>query len=71
MSIGIKIKKGLDLHLAGAVSDIMNITPCPTPTVAVIPDDFEGFIPKMEVKEGDKVLAGQAVMRHKLQEANW
>ena len=69
MSIGIKIKKGLDLHLAGAVSDIINITPCPTPTVAVIPDDFEGFIPKMEVKEGDKVLAGQAVMRHKLQEA--
>ncbi len=69
MSIGIKIKKGLDLHLAGAVSDFMNITPCHTPTVAVIPDDFEGLIPKMEVKEGDKVLSGQPVMRHKLHEA--
>ena len=68
MSIGIKIKKGLDLHLAGAVSDLTNITPCPTTTVAVIPDDFEGFIPKMEVKEGEKVLAGQPLMRHKLHE---
>ena len=68
MSIGIKIKKGLDLHLEGAVSDPLDVIECPAATVAVIPDDFEGFVPKMDVREGDHVLAGQPLMHHKLAE---
>ena len=68
MSIGIKIKKGLDLHLEGAVSDPLDVIECPAATVAVIPDDFEGFVPKMDVREGDHVLAGQPLMHHKLSE---
>lgn len=69
MSIGIKIKKGLDLHLTGAVADPQAITGRATPTVAIVPDDFEGLIPKMEVKEGEHVLAGQPIIRHKLHES--
>ena len=68
MSIGIRIKKGLDLHLAGAVADTRAIVGSSTPTVAIVPDDFEGLVPKMEVKEGETVLAGQPLMRHKLHE---
>lgn len=68
MSIGIRIKKGLDLHLAGAIADTRAIVGSSTPTVAVVPDDFEGLVPKMEVKEGEAVLAGQPLMRHKLHE---
>ena len=69
MSIGIKIKKGLDLHIVGAVSDSSVVTECATSLVAITPDDFEGFVPKMAVKEGDHVLAGQPIMHHKLYEA--
>ena len=68
-SIGIKIKKGLDLHIVGAVSDFSVVTECATSLVAITPDDFEGFVPKMAVKEGDHVLAGQPIMHHKLYEA--
>lgn len=69
MSIGIKVKKGLDLPLEGAVADLNKIETKPCATVAVIPDDFPGFIPKMDVREGDRVAAGQALMHHKTCEA--
>jgi Na+-transporting NADH:ubiquinone oxidoreductase subunit A len=69
MSIGIKIKKGLDINLAGAVDMQASPTECKTTTVAVIPDDFSGIIPKMEVREGDSVKAGQPLFHSKLDEA--
>lgn len=67
MSISIKLKKGLDLSLAGAVAtpqpdDAPMVTPA---TVAVTPDDFAGFIPKTDVREGDTVKAGQPLLRDK------
>lgn len=65
MSIGIKVKKGLDLHLEGAVSDPRDITVKPVTTVAIVPDDFQGIVPKMDVREGDTVLAGQAIFHSK------
>ena len=68
MSIGIKIKKGLDLPIAGAVTDPLEITAKPTPTVAIIPDDFVGLVPKMEVREGDTVMAGQPLFHDKRHE---
>lgn len=68
MSIGIRIKKGLDLPIAGAVTDPMETTVKPTPTVAIIPDDFLGLVPKMEVREGDAVLAGQPLFHDKRHE---
>lgn len=69
MSIGIKVKKGLDINLAGAVADA-KAAPVEraSATVAIIPDDFTGIIPKMELREGDKVMAGQPLYHSKLNE---
>lgn len=66
MSIGIKIKKGLDLRLEGAVADTGTVVAKPTRTVAITPDDFTGLVPKMEVREGDTVLAGQPLFHDKV-----
>lgn len=60
----LKIKKGLDLPIAGAVTDT-NPVDVRAQRVAVVPDDFPGFIPKVDVREGDSVKAGQALMHHK------
>ncbi len=60
----LKIKKGLDLQLVGAVesSDLHLID---AHRCAVTPDDFPGFEPKLDVKEGDFVSVGTALMHHK------
>lgn len=60
----IKLKKGLDLKIAGAVKDI---TPrhADVKTFAVTPDDFPGFKPKVDVKEGDAIIAGAPIMHDK------
>ncbi len=60
----IKLKRGLDLKLAGGVTDNSYKTVTPE-RVAVIPDDFAGFTPKLEVREGDIVLEGDALMHDK------
>lgn len=66
----IKIKKGLDLPLAGAVAaDATTPVAVECTRVAVVPDDFPGFIPKVDVREGDVVGAGQPLMHHKSCEA--
>lgn len=69
MNIGIKVKKGLDLHLQGAVADSRQCVVKPVTTVAIVPDDFVGLVPKMEVREGDEVLAGQPLFHAKSCEA--
>lgn len=68
MSIAIKIKKGLDLDIEGKIADRRNITVINSATVAMIPDDFQGMVPKMEVREGDKVLAGTPIWHDKAHE---
>lgn len=60
----LKLKKGLDLPIAGGVIGT-DATSVPATLVAVIPDDFPGFIPKVDVREGDVVQVGQALMHHK------
>lgn len=63
----LKIKKGLELPIAGAVPPDAVTKPqsVKSAVVAVIPDDFDGFIPKVDVKPGDKVKAGAGLMHHK------
>lgn len=61
----IKLKKGLRLDLAGSVSDLAHAKRAEAKTVAVTPDDFPGFVPKLEAKEGDAVMAGQPLLRDK------
>lgn len=63
----IKIKKGLDLKIAGAVNDL-NLHDADVTEFAVCPDDFHGFKPKVDVKEGDTVMIGAPVMHDKTDE---
>ncbi len=60
----IRLKKGLDLRIKGGVSDL---TPqvVSEPRVAICPDDFPGFMPKADVKAGDEVTVGTALMHDK------
>lgn len=64
MSLKISLKKGLDLDILGGVSDL---TPAAVTvaTAAIVPDDYPGFTPKPEVKEGDRVEAGQPLLHDK------
>jgi Na+-transporting NADH:ubiquinone oxidoreductase subunit A len=60
----IKIKKGKDIGLIGEASlEIRG--KLSAATYAVKPTDFNGIIPKMEVKVGDEVQAGSALFHHK------
>ena len=60
----LKITKGLNLRLAGVLTDytVYDVEP---KSCAVVPDDFPGFTPKLLVKEGDAVMAGSALMYDK------
>ena len=60
----IKLRKGLDIHLKGKAEEkILQLKS--NGKYALIPDDFEGVVPKVVVKEGDKVLAGDALFVNK------
>ena len=60
MSNTLRIKKGVDIRLAGMPSLECGATPHPK-MVAVQPTDFPGLTPKLLVKEGAKVQAGEAL----------
>lgn len=61
MAKTIKIKKGLNIKLQGAaVCEIQSASY--TDSFAVTPSDFHGLLPKVIVKEGDKVKAGTPLM---------
>lgn len=58
-------KKGLDLNLKGkAPLKTLETKPVFT-TYAIEPDNYIGLLPKVLVKEGDKVKAGDPVLCHK------
>lgn len=60
MSRIIKIKRGKDIVLVGKASnDILSASP--SATYAIKPTDFKGLIPKMVVKQGDEVKAGDCL----------
>lgn len=61
----IKLKKGLSLDLAGSVQELATAKRPDAKRVAITPDDFPGFVPKLEAKEGDAVMAGQPLLRDK------
>lgn len=64
MSINITLRKGLDINIEGEASKTLaqniKIREC-----AIIPDDFPGFMPKVEVKEGDTVMSGSPLLHDK------
>ena len=59
------MKQGLDIPISGvaAQNTRMVITP---DVVAVKPTDFRGLVPKLLVREGDRVLAGTPVLADKM-----
>ena len=64
MSKTIVLKKGLDIPVSGMSEERLSKTVFGE-TVAVQPGDFKGFLPRLLVKEGDKVLAGSPVLSDK------
>lgn len=60
----IKIKKGLNLNLEGAIADT-TVADTECKSFAVIPDDFTGIVPRLDVKEGDSVAAGDVLYHDK------
>ena len=60
----IKLRKGLDIHLQGKAEEKL-IQLKSKGQYALVPDDFEGVTPKVVVKEGDKVKAGDALFINK------
>lgn len=60
MSEKIKIRKGLDIKLKGEPEKVLANADAPS-VVAVRPSDFIGMTPKMEVKPGHEVKAGDVL----------
>ena len=60
----IKLHKGLDINLKGRATE-QKIQLKSNGKYALVPDDFEGVTPKVVVKEGDKVQAGDALFVNK------
>lgn len=60
----IKLRKGLDINLQGKAEE-KRIQLKSNGQFALVPDDFEGVVPKVVVKVGDKVKAGDALFVNK------
>ena len=57
MSIYVKVKRGLKLNLKGEAEEILVDAPI-SKTIAIQPPNFHSIVPKMVVKEGAKLKAG-------------
>ena len=65
MSVSVKLKKGLDIKLRGNAEKVIK-PEVASANYAVRPTDFPGLTPKLNVKAGDKVLAGSVLFYDKL-----
>ena len=65
----VRLKKGFDIHLLGSIQGDEIAFTSPARSVAVVPDDFHGVIPRMEKKEGEHVTAGEPLYHDKNDEA--
>lgn len=64
MSTDIRIKKGLDINLVGAAQKETSILK-DSDSYQINLDDFHGIVPKLLLKEGENVKAGQALFYNK------
>lgn len=60
----IKLKKGLDVPIAGAPEQVISDGPA-IKTVAVLGEEYNGMRPTMKVREGDRVQKGQVIFEDK------
>ena len=65
----VRLKKGFDIHLLGEISDNAIVAASSPGSVAVVPDDFHGIIPRMEKKEGEHVACGEPLYHDKNHES--
>lgn len=65
MSITVRLKKGLDIKLKGVATKTL-AGEVVANLYGVKPVDFPGLTPKLNVREGDKVLAGSPLFHDKL-----
>lgn len=67
MSKTIRIRKGLDIRLVGEAEKVL-VQSDPAKVIAIKPTDFHGLVPKVLVKPGDEVKAGDALFVDKYNE---
>lgn len=67
MSKTVKLRKGLDIRLEGEADKVVSEFKLPT-SVSIKPTDFNLLTPKMAVKEGEKVQAGDVIFHNKYEE---
>lgn len=60
----IKLRKGLDIKLKGT-AELKDVAVERGSLFALCPEDYQGVTPKVVVKEGDRVLAGDALFVNK------
>lgn len=65
MAISINLRKGLDINIRGA-APVSVPKPVAPARCAIVPDDYPGITPKVEVKEGDRVLVGTPLIHDKV-----
>jgi Na+-transporting NADH:ubiquinone oxidoreductase subunit A len=65
MSSSVTIKKGFDIRIKGAAEKHI-VQGIDSVRYAVKPEDFQGLIPKLNVRQGDKVLAGTPLFHDKI-----
>lgn len=66
MEMTVNIRRGLDLNLKGGLAPGAQVKSVMPHLVAVCPDDFPGFTPKLAVKEGQAVEVGTPLLFDKL-----
>ncbi|MFB1002832.1 MAG: biotin/lipoyl-binding protein, partial [Bacteroidia bacterium] len=64
MGKNVKIKRGMDITLEGQPENTIHSVQAPA-TFALKPKDFKGLIPKLNVKQGDEVKAGDCLFTDK------
>ena len=64
MSNNIDLKKGLNIPIKGIAKPVVTKTVV-SDTLSIVPSDFKGLLPRLLVKEGDRVLAGSPVLADK------
>ena len=67
MSQDIRLKKGLNINLKGEADKVYASIP-QSKYFSIKPTDFHSLIPKMVVKEGDKIKAGTCLFIDKYNE---
>jgi len=64
MSAGIRTRRGATINLVGEAEKILSVAN-PSKTFALKPDNFFGLVPRLMVKEGEKVAQGSPVFHSK------